>query len=155
MAHWDSAQGQAKTAKITQKKPYLWCSPQKTSNPKWKQCFFDFDSKTCWIRWGFEQLSSGWRFMAKKGGANMLARAVVKGLNVSATLQCWLSDKALFYSNHIMWDISTVTTLRIQHVLWRPPFYHRPVSTMFLISLLPVRPYQQVASLFSQRLLGN
>jgi len=36
MAHWDSAQGQAKIAKITQKHPYLWRSPQKTSNSKWK-----------------------------------------------------------------------------------------------------------------------
>ena len=82
MAHWDSAQGQAKMAKITQKHPYLWRSPQKTSNPKWKIFFFDFDSKTCWICRGFEQLSSSssWQFMAKKGGVNMLAHAVVKGL---------------------------------------------------------------------------
>ena len=80
MAHWDSAQGQAKMAKITQKHPYFRCSPQKTSNPKWKKFFFDFDSKICWIRRGFEQLSSGWQFMAKKGGANILAYTVVKGL---------------------------------------------------------------------------
>ena len=81
MDHWDNAQGQAKMAKITQKHPYLWRSPQKTLNPKRKKFFFDFDSKTCGIRRGFEQLSSssGWRFMAKKGGANMLARAIVKG----------------------------------------------------------------------------
>jgi len=36
MAHWDRAQGQAKMAKITQKHPYLWHSPQKRSNPKRK-----------------------------------------------------------------------------------------------------------------------
>jgi len=41
MAHCDSAQGQAKMAKITQKHPYLWRSPQKTSNPKQKTFFFD------------------------------------------------------------------------------------------------------------------
>jgi len=41
MAHWDSAQGQAKIGKIAQKHPYLWCSPQKTSNPKQKNIFFD------------------------------------------------------------------------------------------------------------------
>jgi len=41
MAHWDGAQGQAKMAKITQKHPYWWCSPQKSSNPKQK-FFFRF-----------------------------------------------------------------------------------------------------------------
>jgi len=82
MAHWDSAQGQAKMAKIRQKHPYLWCFPQKSSNPKRNNFYFDFVSKTCWIHRGFEQLyrSSGWRFMAKKGLGNILARAVVKGL---------------------------------------------------------------------------
>jgi len=39
MAHWDSAQGQAKMAKITEKHPYLWHSSQKTSNPKRKTFF--------------------------------------------------------------------------------------------------------------------
>jgi len=34
MDHWHSAQGQAKMAKTTQKHPYLWRSPQKTSNRK-------------------------------------------------------------------------------------------------------------------------
>jgi len=41
MAHWDGAQGQAKMAKITQKHPYLWRSPQKISNIKQK-IFFRF-----------------------------------------------------------------------------------------------------------------
>ena len=40
MAHWDSTQGEAKMAKITQKYPYLWRSPQKTSKPKQKTFFF-------------------------------------------------------------------------------------------------------------------
>jgi len=82
MAHWDSAQGQEKTAKITQKHPYLWRSPRKPQTQNEKRFFFNVNYKTCWIRKGFEQLSSssGWRFMAKKGCANMLARAVVKGL---------------------------------------------------------------------------
>jgi len=39
MAHWDGAQGQPKLAKITQKHPYLWRSPQKSSNPK-RKIFF-------------------------------------------------------------------------------------------------------------------
>jgi len=42
MAHWDSAQGQANMAKITQKHPYLWRSPPRkpqTQNIK----FFFFD----------------------------------------------------------------------------------------------------------------
>jgi len=41
MAHWDSAQGQAKMAKITQKHPYLWRLLQESSNPKQKTFFFD------------------------------------------------------------------------------------------------------------------
>jgi len=75
MANWDGAQGQAKTTKITQKHPYLWCYPQKSSNPK-KIFFFDFDYKTCWIRRGFAQLSSGWRFMAKRRPIYWLARSL-------------------------------------------------------------------------------
>jgi len=39
MAHWDGAQGQVKMFKITQKHPYLRCSPQKSSNPKQKKNF--------------------------------------------------------------------------------------------------------------------
>ena len=68
---WVGAQGQVKVAKKMQKHPHLWRSPQQTPNQ---------------IRRGFEQLfsSSGWRFMAKKGRANILAnilaRTVVKGL---------------------------------------------------------------------------
>ena len=39
MAHWDGMQGQAKMAKMVQKHPFLWRSPQKSSNPKWKIFF--------------------------------------------------------------------------------------------------------------------
>jgi len=39
MAHWDGTQGQEKMAKITQKHPYLWRSPQKSSNTKQKIFF--------------------------------------------------------------------------------------------------------------------
>jgi len=58
MAHWDGAQGQAKMAKIKQKRPCLWRYSHKSSNPKRKMFFFGFDYKSCWIRRGFEQLSS-------------------------------------------------------------------------------------------------
>jgi len=63
MAHWDGTQGQAKMAKTTQKHPYLWRSPQKSSNQQRKFFFFDFDYKTCWICREFEQLYSSiaWR----------------------------------------------------------------------------------------------
>jgi len=81
MAHWDGAQGQAKMAKITQKHPYLWRSSQKSSNPKQK-IFFCFDYKTCWIRRGFEQLSSSnaWRVRGLQSSARKVAHAGLKGL---------------------------------------------------------------------------
>ena len=81
MAHWDSAQGQAKMAKKTPKLPYLWRSIQKSSNPRRKIVFSILTPRLSLIRGGFEQLSSssGWRFMAKKWRANILACAVVKG----------------------------------------------------------------------------
>jgi len=76
MAHWGSAQGQAKMVKITQKHPYLWRSPQKSSNPKQK-LFFHFDFKTCWIRRGFEQLSGSitWRVIGLQSSARKVAHA--------------------------------------------------------------------------------
>jgi len=43
--------------KGSQKYPYLWCSPENPP-PKTNIFFFNFDYKTCWIRRGFEQLSS-------------------------------------------------------------------------------------------------
>jgi len=48
-----------------------------------KKICFNRTKKTCCIRRGFEQLSSysGWRVLTKKARANLLARAVVKGLN--------------------------------------------------------------------------
>jgi len=47
-----------------------------------KKIFFNRTKKSCRIRRGFEQLSSysGWRVKTKKPRANLLARAVVKGL---------------------------------------------------------------------------
>jgi len=75
MAHWDGAQGQANMAKITQKHPYLWRSPQKSSNAKRKIVFFHFDNKTWGIRRGFEQLSSSiaWRFTGLQNSARKVA----------------------------------------------------------------------------------
>jgi len=82
MGHWDGTQGQAKMVKKTQKLPYLWRSPEKSSNPKQKNSFFDFDYKTCCIRRGFKQLSSstGWQVMAKRVPAPILAISERKGL---------------------------------------------------------------------------
>jgi len=40
MSHWFGDQGQKKMAKITQKHPYFWRSPQKSLNPKRKMFFF-------------------------------------------------------------------------------------------------------------------
>jgi len=59
MAQWVGAQGQVNVAKNT---PTCGVPPRKPP-PQTKNVFFDFDYKTCWIRRGFEQLSSStaWR----------------------------------------------------------------------------------------------
>ena len=54
MAQWVGVQGQVEVAKNT---PTFGVPPEKT-HQKQKMLFFDFDYKTCWIRRGFEQLSS-------------------------------------------------------------------------------------------------
>ena len=76
MAYWDSAQGQAKMAKIMQKHPYFWRPPQKN---------FFFSILTPRLAESVEGLNSSLVLAAgdlwsKKEGANMLAHAVVKGL---------------------------------------------------------------------------
>ena len=83
MAHWDGAQGQAKMDKITKKHSNLWRSPEKSSNPKQKFFFFDFDDKTSWIRRGFEQLSSSiaWQVIGLQSSAKM-AHPGLKGLKL-------------------------------------------------------------------------
>jgi len=57
--------------------------PQKSSNPKRKNFIFDFDYNTCWIRRGFEQLSSSiaWRVRGLQSSARKVAHAGLKGLN--------------------------------------------------------------------------
>jgi len=80
MSHWDGAPGPGNMAKICQKHPCLWRSPQKSSNPI-RKFFFDFDDKTCWIRRGFEQLSSSisWRVIGLQSSARKVAHAGLKG----------------------------------------------------------------------------
>jgi len=65
MAHWVGAQGQAKLAKKSRKHAPLWRHPQKTQTTNEKNAL-NLQSKTCWIRRWFEQLSSsiGWRVVA-------------------------------------------------------------------------------------------
>jgi len=81
--------GLGKDGQNNTKTPLLVTFSPENLKPKMKKFFFDFDSKTCWIHRGFEQLSSSsdWRFMAKNGGANVLGRAVVKGLNIYCFLR--------------------------------------------------------------------
>jgi len=77
MAQWVGAQGQVKVAKTT-----LTCGvPPRKPPPKPKNVFFDFDYKTCWIRRGFEQLSSSiaWRVIGLQSSAKKVARAGLKG----------------------------------------------------------------------------
>jgi len=76
------AQSQAKVAKKMQKHPHLRRSPQQTPNQKQKNVFSLSTRKLAESVEGLYSslaLAAGWRFMAKKGRANLLARAVVKG----------------------------------------------------------------------------
>jgi len=61
-------QGPGKDGQDITKTPLLMTFLPENLKPKMKHVFFDVNSKTCWIRRGFEQFSSssGWQFMAKK-----------------------------------------------------------------------------------------
>ena len=78
--------GPVKIGQKTQNTPTLRASPRRTPYPN-QTFFFNRIKKSCRIRRGFEQLSSysGWRVITKKPRANLLARAVVKGLSWSPT----------------------------------------------------------------------
>ena len=72
-----------KVGQKTKNTPTLRASLRRT--PHLNQIFFlNRTKKTCRIRRGFEQLSSysGWRVITKKPRANLLARAVVKGIHI-------------------------------------------------------------------------
>jgi len=77
MAQWVGAQGQVKVAKNT---PTCGVPPRKP--PSKTKIFFDFDYKTCWIRRGFEQLSSSidWRVIGLQSSAWNVIFAGLKGL---------------------------------------------------------------------------
>jgi len=81
LAHWIGVQGLSNLVKKNET-PQL-CEPL-PGEPliQIKKNFFNRTKKSCRIRKGFEQLSnySGWRVITKKTRANLLARAVVKGL---------------------------------------------------------------------------
>ena len=64
-----------------QQHPHFPNPSQANPSPKSK-FFFNRTKKTCCIRKGFKQLSSysGWRVITKKAHANLLVRAVFKGL---------------------------------------------------------------------------
>ena len=77
MAQWVGTQGQVKVAKNTPT-----CDvPPENPPPKTKIFFFDFDYKTCWIRRGFEQLSSSiaWRVIGLQSSAWNVIFAGLKG----------------------------------------------------------------------------
>ena len=75
--------GPFKVGQKNKNTPNLRASPRRTPHPNQKN-FFNRTKKTCRIRRGFEQLSShsGWRVITKQPRANLLARAVVKGIHI-------------------------------------------------------------------------
>jgi len=68
MGQWVGAQGRPKVTKISKTCPHCDVTSRKPP-PKTKKLFL-CQLEDYWIRRGFEQLCSGWRFMAKKGLAN-------------------------------------------------------------------------------------
>jgi len=81
MGQWVGAQGRPKTVKIFKICPLCDVTSRK-SPPKPKIVFSDFDYKTCWIRRGFEQLSSSiaWRVIVLQSSTRKVAHAGLKGL---------------------------------------------------------------------------
>ena len=79
MAQWVGAQGQVKVAKNT---PTCGVPPRKPPTESKKNFFFGFDYKTCWIRRGFEQLTStiAWRVIGLQSSAWNVVFAGLKGL---------------------------------------------------------------------------
>jgi len=77
--------GPGKDGQNNSKTSLLWRSPRKSSNPKRKKFFITFDYKTCWIRKGFEQLSSSiaWRVIRLQSSARKVAHAGLKGYQSS------------------------------------------------------------------------
>jgi len=69
--------GPGKDGQNNPKTPLLVTFPPRKFKPKTKKFFFDFDYKTCWIRRGFEQLSSSiaWRVMGLQSSARKVAHA--------------------------------------------------------------------------------
>ena len=74
--------GPTKCGQHFQNMPFLQRHLQKNPHRNRKTFFFDFDNKTCWIRRGFEQLSSssGWRVIGLQSSARKVAHAGLKGL---------------------------------------------------------------------------
>jgi len=73
--------GPAKGGQNFQNMPCLWRHLQKPLPPKPKHFIFDFDYKTCWIRKGFEQLSTSiaWQVMGLQSSAKKVSRTGLKG----------------------------------------------------------------------------
>jgi len=92
--------GPVKVGQKIENTPTLGARPKRTPHPNQK-FFFNRTKKTYCIRRGFEQLSSysGWRVITKKARANLLARAVVEGMQsgeaiaVKLTRKIWLSSE--------------------------------------------------------------
>jgi len=80
LAYGIGVQGPSKLVKKTKTPPFSESLPGEPLTQI--KIFFNRTKKTCCIRKGFKQLSSysGWRVITKKAHANLLVRAVFKGL---------------------------------------------------------------------------
>jgi len=67
--------GPGKDGQNNAKTPLLVTFPPEKLKRKTKNCFFHFYNKTCWIRRGFEQLSSSidWWFTGLQNSARKVA----------------------------------------------------------------------------------
>jgi len=77
--------GLGKDGQNNPKTPLLVTFLLEKLKPKTKNFFFDFDYKTCWIRRGYEQLSSSiaWRVITLQSSARKVAHAGLKGFHES------------------------------------------------------------------------
>jgi len=74
--------GPGKDGQNNAKTPLLVTFPPWKAQTQNKHFLFDFDYKTCWIRRGFEQLSSSiaWRVIGLQSSARKVAHLGLKGL---------------------------------------------------------------------------
>jgi len=107
---------------------------RKTPTENKKRFFFDFVYKTCWIRRGFEQLSSSiaWRVIGLQSSAKKRSHTGIKGLSV------WTSDRLFNEANRYLYIQSNAPCVNWSTSIWD---ILKPYVKFYLIYCVRPLPY--------------